>query len=275
MAASVLTTDWCKQTALGHAVDLQNDDTIEEENMSTAVNSASNAGGSIFPMSSGPGTRHWRSTEARDAKHVVPFDELIAPHVQKLLRVAHRITRNREDAEDAMQDALFRAFKRFDDFEGRSDFATWLTSIAINSALMILRKRKAYRIVSLDNERISKESMAYQEFIDPAPDAEQRYLREEREATLRDAISGLRPSLRGVVEISQLGERSMAETARIIGLSLAATKGRLFHARAALRRSGSLRRFRNDRRSEKRSAVQGFTRNSQQSKEGANYVQTT
>ena len=120
LAADVLTTDWCKQTALEHAVHLQNDDTIEEENMSTAVNSASNAGGSVFPMLSGPGTRHWRSTEARDAKHVAPFDELIAPHVQKLLRVAHRITRNREDAEDAMQDALLRAFKRFDDFEGRN-----------------------------------------------------------------------------------------------------------------------------------------------------------
>jgi RNA polymerase sigma factor (sigma-70 family) len=158
--------------------------------------------------------------------------------------LAYRITRNREDAEDAMQDAFLQAFSHFEEFDGRSKFATWLTRIAINSALMILRKRKSDRIVSLDGDSNFEEWNTFQEPRDSAPDAEQQYLRKEREATLRDAINRLRPSLRGVVEVAQIGERSIRESADIIGLSLAATKGRLFHARANLR--SSLRRFCND-----------------------------
>jgi RNA polymerase sigma factor (sigma-70 family) len=206
-------------------------------------------------------------------EHSALFDELIEPHVQQVFRVAYRITRNREDAEDAKQDAFLRAFTHFEDFHGHSKFATWLTRIVINSALMILRKRKTDRIVSLDGESNFEESKAFQEPTDSTPDAEQQYLQKEREATLRDAINRLRPSLRGVVEVAQIGERSIRESAEIIGVSPAATKARLFHARAALRRS--LCRFRNGRPSHDRSSIQGLSWNFQQSKEGANHVQTT
>jgi RNA polymerase sigma-70 factor (ECF subfamily) len=149
--------------------------------------------------------------------------------------VAYRITQNREDAEDAMQDAFLQAFAHFEDFDGRATFATWLTRIAINSSLMILRKRKTAQTVSLDAANDSGESQTFEEVKDPAPDAEQRYLQKERKATLRDAINNLRPSLRSVVEVAQLGERSVRETAEIIGVSVGATKARMFHARAALR----------------------------------------
>ncbi len=212
-------------------------------------------------------------TNTTGLEHPALFDELIAPHVQKVFRVAYRITRNREDAEDAKQDAFLQAFTHFGDFDGRSKFATWLTRIAINSALMILRKRKTDRIVSLDGESNFGESKAFQEPTDSTPDAEQQYLQKEREATLRDAISRLRPSLRGVLEVAHIGERSVRESADIIGVSPATTKARLFHARAALRKS--LCRFRNDRPSHNRSSIQGLSWNFQQSKEGANHVQTT
>jgi RNA polymerase sigma factor (sigma-70 family) len=212
-------------------------------------------------------------TNTMGLEHSALFDELIEPHVQKVFRVAYRITRNREDAEDAKQDAFLRAFTHFEDFDGRSKFATWLTRIVINSALMILRKRKTDRIVSLDGESNFEESKAFQEPTDSTPDAEQQYLQKEREATLRDAINRLRPSLRGVVEVAQIGERSIRESAEIIGVSPTATKARLFHARAALRRS--LCRFRNGRPSHDRSSIQGLSWNFQQSKEGANHVQTT
>jgi RNA polymerase sigma-70 factor (ECF subfamily) len=178
---------------------------------------------------------HRRGPRPRDVKHVVPFDDLIAPLAQKIFRVAYRITQNREDAEDAMQDAFLLAFAHFEDFDGRAAFATWLTRIAINSSLMILRKQKTARTVSLDAANDSGESQTFAEVKDPAPDAEQRYLQKEREATLRDAINKLRPSLRSVVEVAQLGERSVRETAEIIGVSVGATKARMFHARAALR----------------------------------------
>ena len=214
--------------------------------MSAAINSAPNTRGSTLSLLPSLRDLHFRATRARAAKHAVPFDELIAPHVQQIFRVAYRISRNREDAEDAMQDAFLQAFAHFEDFDGRSAFATWLTRIAINSSLMILRKRKTGSIVSLDSASNTEGSKAFQELRDPTPDAEQRYLQKERDITLRDAINSLRPSLRSVVEVAQLGGLSMRETAEIIGVSVGATKARLFHARAALRKSRKLHRFRHD-----------------------------
>src|SRR5690349_3975494 len=78
------------------------------------------------------------------------FDELAAPHAKKISRAAYRITRNRQDAEGAVQDALLQAFVHLEYFESRATFATWLTRIAINSSLMILRKRRHESAVSLE-----------------------------------------------------------------------------------------------------------------------------
>lgn len=172
-------------------------------------------------------------------------EELTTQQTQIIFRTVYRITRNREDAEDAMQDAFMHALVHLENFDGRAALSTWFTRIAINSALMLLRKRKNMRTVSLDGPGDSDESSALQETRDPAPDAEQRYLQRERETTLRDAIMELRPCLRSVVELGSLGERPMGEVAQLIGVSLCAAKSRLFHAREALRNSRRLRRIRN------------------------------
>jgi len=169
------------------------------------------------------------------------FDALCQPHLKKLFQIALRITRNHEDAEDAVQDSLLQAFLHLGDFDGRSTFATWLTRIAINSALMMLRKRRNHRSVSLDRQPDSETPVAPLEIVDHAPHPEQQVLVREREKKLRQAVRSLRPSLRRVVEMQQLEERSMKETAKLMGLSVCATKGRLFHAKAALRRSYKLR----------------------------------
>ena len=158
-----------------------------------------------------------------------------------------------------------QALVHFEDFDGRAAFATWLTRIAINSALMILRKRKNARTVALDGPGDSEEPKALQETRDPAPDAEQRYLQKERETTLRDAIKELRPSLRSVVELGHLGERSMREIAEIIGVSVCAAKARLFHAREALRNSPKLHRLRNGEAAHNNSSVLAFGPNPQES----------
>src|SRR5712664_682937 len=76
------------------------------------------------------------------------LDTLYRAHAEKLFRTVHRITRNREDAEDAVQDSLLRAFLHLKSFAGRSTFSTWLTRIGINSALMILRKKRNSRAIS-------------------------------------------------------------------------------------------------------------------------------
>lgn len=185
-------------------------------------------------------------------------EELTTQQTQTIFRTVYRITRNREDAEDAVQDAFMHALAYFEDFDGRAAFSTWLTRIAINSALMILRKRKNMRTVSLDDSGDSEGSSALQETRDPAPDAEQRCLQKERETTLRDAIKELRPSFRHVVELGHLGELPVQEIAEITGASVCATKARLFRARETLRNSPKLRRLRKGQPAHNNSSVLAF-----------------
>jgi RNA polymerase sigma factor (sigma-70 family) len=164
------------------------------------------------------------------------FGQLCERHVKQIFRVTHRIMRNREDAEDAMQDSLLRAFIHLKDFDGRSRFATWVTRIAINSALMRLRKGREIREVSMDEPKPGIEHGEHHDFPDRAPNPEEVYRLNERKEVVNTAISGLLPRARRVVEFHKLQEHSVSETARILGISTAAVKTRMFHARAALRR---------------------------------------
>jgi RNA polymerase sigma factor (sigma-70 family) len=175
--------------------------------------------------------------EAAKRGHSMAFATLSERYRQQLFRAAHRITRSCEDAEDAVQDALLRAFVHMTDFDGRSGFGTWLTRIAINSALMILRKKRVSLEIATDcNDDFGADALRY-EITDHRPNPERRYAQSEEEGMLKKAIQGLRPTLRVVVQIQQLQERSMQETADAIGISVAAAKVRLFHAKNALRRS--------------------------------------
>jgi RNA polymerase sigma factor (sigma-70 family) len=179
--------------------------------------------------------------EAAKAGKSAAFDALCKRYVQQLLRTALRITRNREDSEDAVQDALLRAFVHLKDFDGRSSFATWLTRIAINSALMILRKkRSSHETAVAGTDDSGAEGPGY-EIPDRAPNPERRYAQAEKEKILKKAVRRLRPTLRQVVEIQQLQECSMRETADAMCISVAAAKARLFHAKVALRKSPILR----------------------------------
>jgi RNA polymerase sigma factor (sigma-70 family) len=169
------------------------------------------------------------------------FEALCENLRAKLYKTAFRITRNREDAEDALQDSLLSAFVHIKSFHGKSSFATWLTRIVINSALMICRKSRNARQISADDVNPSDEPRLTLQIPDRAPNPEQRYLTREREVVLHRVIGGLRPRLRAVVQTGQLHELSMKETAKVLDISVAAAKGRFFHGRAALRRSAALR----------------------------------
>ena len=168
------------------------------------------------------------------------FDLLCAPHTPRLLKTAFNVTRNREDAEDAVQDSMMRAFVSINEFRGSSSFSTWLTRIVINSALMIRRKNVTARRVYFDSE---SENTTYfnPEIEDPAPNPEQILVALERRRVLRTAISNLSPRVRTVLEVGHLREFSMKETAKVLNISVAAAKGRLFHGRVALRKSRPLR----------------------------------
>jgi RNA polymerase sigma-70 factor (ECF subfamily) len=165
-----------------------------------------------------------------------PFGELCERHAKKVFRVAHRITRNREDAEDAVQDCLLSAFVHLKGFDGRSRFATWLTRIAINAALVKLRKNRGIREVPMDESNPSPELGVHLEIQDEGLDPEEAFRLRERKQIVNEAISGLRPRVRNVVELHQLQELSIRETAQILGISTAAVKSRMFHSRVALHR---------------------------------------
>ncbi len=165
-----------------------------------------------------------------------PFGELCERHGTKVFRVIHRIMRNREDAEDAAQDCFLNAFVHLKDFDGRSQFATWLPRIAINAAFMKLRKNRGAREVPIDELNPSHEPVAQREFQYDAPDPEESCSLRERKRIVKSAISGLRPRTRNVVELIHLQEHSIRETAQVLGISTGAVKGRMFHAKIALHR---------------------------------------
>ncbi|WP_158942963.1 RNA polymerase sigma factor [Granulicella sp. S190] len=164
------------------------------------------------------------------------FSELWSRHSKVIFNTMYRITRNRQDAEDAVQDAFLKAYVHLKSFDGRSSFSTWLTRIAINSALMILRKKRAHPEVSMDGGSES-ESWQHWEVPDRRANTEEHYARTEREHHLKRAIHRLRPALRSIVEIQQKHDSSIKEIAEIAGISVAATKSRLLRARTVLRRS--------------------------------------
>jgi len=159
------------------------------------------------------------------------FDELHERHRERMFRVAHRITRDREDAQDAVQESFLNAYVHLEKFDERARFSTWLTRIAINAALMKVRKNRASRQVGVED------AVEAVELSDSAPNPEEICARTEQEAALRNAIAKLRPTLRNVVELHDLQEHSLHETAEALGTSVSAAKARLFHARAALSRT--------------------------------------
>jgi RNA polymerase sigma factor (sigma-70 family) len=179
--------------------------------------------------------------------HEAAFGELWECHAKRIFHTTLRITRNREDAEDALQDSFLSAFVHLRSFDGRSSFSTWLTRIAINSALMKLRRKRSCREVSMDESAGAGDTLPRYELADWHPDPEARYAQGEQQRIVAGAVCNLRPTLRNVVEIGELQEGSMKETARRLGISVAAAKGRLFHARAALRRAPRLRAMRQAR----------------------------
>ncbi len=165
-----------------------------------------------------------------------PFGELCERHRKRISCVTRRIIRNREDAEDAAQECFLNAFVHLKDFDGRSQFATWLTRIAINASLMKLRKNRGAREVPMDDSNPSSEPVAQREFRHHAPDPEESCSLRERKRIVKSAISGLRPRARNVVELIHLEERSIRETAQILGISTGAVKARMFQAKIALHR---------------------------------------
>jgi len=171
---------------------------------------------------------------AAKAGDISAFETLVGRYERKIFRLTQNITQNREDAEDAMQEAFLKAFEHLQGFEGNSRFYTWLVRIAVNQALMKLRRRRP-NVVSLDEEVDTGEDMMPREVEDWGPSPADRYAQTELADILSKAIGELDPSFRIVFQLRDIEELSTEETAEALGLSVPAVKSRLLRARLKLR----------------------------------------
>jgi RNA polymerase sigma-70 factor, ECF subfamily len=205
---------------------MQLNNTLEREEKNTKLNEIESAS-----------TLRTLKTNRSTASDASFFENLWRSHARQILRITYRITKNTEDAEDALQDSFLKAYVHHHDFDGRSSFATWLTRIAINSSLMILRKRNSTSQVSIHDTGTDSSSPRLADLLpDHGPSPEANCAERERAELLRKSISALRPSMREAIEL-RAQERSVQEIAETMALSIPATKSRLFHAKAALRES--------------------------------------
>ena len=161
----------------------------------------------------------------------------LSKRLNRVFQATYRVTRNRQDAEDAIQDAFLNAFTHIKNFEGRSSFSTWLTRIAINSALMILRKKRNWSEIPIDGGDGCVGDFATWEPRSPMDDPESHYVRRERDKLLQKAIHELPPVYREVIQLRQGKEGSAREIAQSLGITVSAVKARLSRAKSALRTS--------------------------------------
>jgi RNA polymerase sigma-70 factor (ECF subfamily) len=163
------------------------------------------------------------------------FGELVRRYEGKIFRLAQHVTQNREDAEDVLQETFMKAYEHLDQFQGNSKFYTWIVRIAVNQALMKLRRRKTDKSVSLDETIDTGEDTMVREIAAWDEDPEQRYTREELGDILDTAVQSLEPPYRSVFTLRDIDELSTEETAEALGLSVPAVKSRLLRARLQLR----------------------------------------
>lgn len=162
------------------------------------------------------------------------FAELREIYAQRVYRRLLLITKNREDAEDALQDTFLRAYMALHAFEERASFYTWITRIAINSGLMILRRRRIRAEVSFDRPSETGEESSGFEFKDTAPNPEHICVHRQRYARMLRSIRKLHPRLRQAIEMQMRDNCSVREIAEALQISEAAVKSRLSRGRARL-----------------------------------------
>jgi len=164
------------------------------------------------------------------------FTTLVHQYDRNIYRLALNITGKQEDAEDVLQEAFMKAYTHLDRFQGNSRFYTWLVRIAVNEALMKLRKRRGDRSVSLDEPITTSENdIMPREIEDWGDNPEQRYAKTELQEILNEAIESLEPLFRTVVVLRDVENLSTEETAGMLGLSVPAVKSRLLRGRLKLR----------------------------------------
>jgi len=163
------------------------------------------------------------------------FEQLVKRYDRRLLRISQTVTRNREDSEDAVQEALFKAFQNLAEFREDSQFSTWLIRITVNQSLMKLRKQRTHREVSLDERFESDGDALPLDVPDRGPSPEQLCWASELRDILGRTVEELRPILQTVFVLRDIEGLSIEQTAQVLNLSQAAVKARLWRVRLHLR----------------------------------------
>ena len=179
----------------------------------------------IQPNVSEPVSDELKLVQAAKGGDVSSFEELVRRYDRNVFRIA----------QDVVQEAFLKAYSNLDQFQGQSKFYTWLVRIAVNEALMKLRRRRPERMVSLDEDVKTEEDSVPREVADWSPNPEQQYNQAELKEILSKTIQGLPPSFRTVFVLRDVEGLSTEETADALELSIPAVKSRLLRARLQLR----------------------------------------
>jgi RNA polymerase sigma factor (sigma-70 family) len=171
---------------------------------------------------------------AKDGDHKA-YAELCRRHSKQILRTILRITRDVADAEDTLQETLLKAYVHIGRFEGRSAFSSWLTRIAINSALMLSRKKRSHPVYRFESGS-DVDDFKLPEPMETSYNPEESCIQKALKVELDHALRYLSPTLRAVVQIRYREDASVSEIAKILGISEQAVKSRLLRARSKLRR---------------------------------------
>src|SRR5208282_5179638 len=186
---------------------------------------------SVKPAASLGMSKEWAIIQQAIAGNARAQEDLFAGHTGRLYRTAFRLLGNKEDAEDAMQDALCKAYISLSSFQGRSSFSTWLTRIVINSALMTRRKKSAHPEASLDEILDHHPEKSPLEVVDAQPDPERLCAATEINALVEEHVRQLPAALQTAFRLCSLDGLSAAESSQALGISTSAFKSRISRAR--------------------------------------------
>ena len=162
------------------------------------------------------------------------FHEMFVASRPKFIGIAHAILRNREDAEDAVQNAFLSGHLHFRSFEGRSALTTWFTRIVLNAALMIQRKRTLSRIRPLPETSAAHEANWMEQIPGSQPDPEMVHGERETLQVINEMLGKMKPALRRVFTMTYYEELSNREASALLGVPVGTFKARLFRARRQL-----------------------------------------
>jgi RNA polymerase sigma-70 factor, ECF subfamily len=166
---------------------------------------------------------------------VAAFEQLVKRYDRKLLRIAQSVTHNREDSQDAVQEAFLKAYTHLAAFREDSKFSTWLIRITVNQSLMKLRKHRVTKEESLDDDFQAEGDVLPREVTDWAPNPEQLYWASELRDILIKCLEELSPLLRTVFVLRDIEGLTIDQTVEVLNVSETAVKARLWRARLQLR----------------------------------------